>query len=339
LFIRHQYSHARSQEELSGGKVIEDKDLLLAARWTSHWSLGGPVSSRNHSSSEIDKRAFVVIEDFAARKDKFYGGNPQDMFLLGNHQLSESAVIMIPEGTKEEEIQQGGVSGRLVKYNQNRKFENCRKLIKEMGGTDFEFVGEPLKNNWAARLEGSECDSKVLLAPFFENRFWGIHPESFLGRVNHVLTRLNFPCFCRAHSDDHRLIWAEGIDFHALGGRRIRELMCLYNALYPLLLEEAGQNRDFIAHQNSLVEERFAMIQDALPNMSEEGNGKYLMHEKRCEMEKEHCGPIILVVSIGISVNDWKRLDLFSKLLKCEPTESIFERTLKLLKHGDIDDA
>lgn len=157
--------------ELSGGKVIKDTDQLVSARWTSHWSLGGPVNAKNHSASDIGSRPFVVIERFSACKHQFYGGNPQDMFLLGNHELSRSAVIMIPEGTKEETLQMEGFLGRVFKYSQDKKFEDCKKLIKEMGGVDFEFIGSPLVNDWRARLDGAECDSKSVLAPLFENRY------------------------------------------------------------------------------------------------------------------------------------------------------------------------
>lgn len=156
-----------------------------------------------------------------------------------------------------------------------------------------------------------------------------------MGRVNHVLTRLNFPYFCRAHS--YRMLWAKEIDFSALGGRRLRELMCLYNALYPLLLAEAGsENGGFIKDHNLTVQQVFAMIQKKLPEVSEEGDVMCLREEELYELRKSHYGPILLMVSIGMSNYDWKRLDLIPKLLNCVPTASIFERTLKLLESQKV---
>lgn len=106
---------------------------ITPARFTLHWFPQGLVLPHLSWTSTPEDR-FYIIEPAQQLKSKFFGGYAEDFITLGQHQLSDEAVIFAPADESESVLHalNPGYKGQLVLYsNREEAHQMVAKFIAE----------------------------------------------------------------------------------------------------------------------------------------------------------------------------------------------------------------
>lgn len=231
---------------IAGELYPHRKEMVVQARWTLHWTLNSVIHPENHTgiNGEACKRKYCIIEPFAECQKQFYGGNFQDMMLLGDHSLSTQAIIFVPETELESRKQQTEswqVQVELRCYSDAGKY--CLKeAIRER--FDGEYVNPFLKpsGTWEAWGESNRliADVKEWCSGLFEhgNWKWVRHDETIIFKVNAILTRLNAPYLFKNTEAYKTYEWT----VESFGRERLKGLHVLLDHFLNELKHECPRN-------------------------------------------------------------------------------------------------
>jgi hypothetical protein len=82
-------------------QIFDIYDAFPQTRTTSHWTVGTPVEDSSFSGvngkTDWSQQKIGIIEPAKYFKEQLYGGNHNDMFVIGPHVLSHEAIVFVPQ--------------------------------------------------------------------------------------------------------------------------------------------------------------------------------------------------------------------------------------------------
>ena len=176
-------------QNINGTTIIPS----MPERSSLHFAWNKPVSKVATADKEILKRKYAIIETFKALETKWYGGYHDDIVIIGNHNLSEDAIIFVPDEESESlKAQNPRTLATILSYSKELTgAKAAEEHIKKTLGITVKSVNPETYRDWEIEINSDRVKAHAIFEPILENRHWGIHEESPHGIVDLILGYLN----------------------------------------------------------------------------------------------------------------------------------------------------